>query len=745
MDGPWQDYQTASAAPVPAGPWADYQTPSPAAAPAASQATPEFGSDDYVKAMAAKHDVDPDYVRGIVNSQTQGEALKGTPILGAFVDKAGAYAGAAAHALTGAGAAGDTVSDRATKNLALNQEIASDFEQAHPALSTASNVIGGVLTTAPAAATSVGARLLGLTGTTLPRMIAQGAAAGAGLGAADTALRGGDAGTGAAIGGITGAAGPVVGRVLGNAIQGARNVIAGPRVAAPANVVPLAGVDVPISGGQATGDVATQMMEQNALRGGEGQAPQRVAGQFFNDEQAPAIEQARANIGRNLDSAGQVIADNPQDAAELAANSVRNAADASKQNYQDLYKTAFSLPGEFDASTFKGIGSKIKDDLTNNTQSPVIIDDVTTPIASKAIRDIDNNISQLRIQNRADPQGPPGPTTETKTILSGPGYHIADDIEHPPNITGVNLQGVDQVRKQLVAMAQATERGGADRRAMSRIIGGFDNHVEGAINDGLFTGDDAALDAIREARSAYSQHQQQFRSQGAGDDVGRAMEKIIGRNGADGATPTEVANYLYGQAKVGGTGLSVRLAQRMQNILGSDSPEWSAIRQGLWSRLSEATEGATQFGSQKANNRISEFLNGSGKPLSQVMFSGQERDLMNRYAMLQRQITPLPGTVNHSNTAPVLRMIAGNTLRGLSVLLGDVAAGPVGAVAGLGANAATKAIAERSAAGRVARSLYQSPQQNAQSRAFANQMARYGAVGSRLLAGPMDQKQAVNQ
>jgi hypothetical protein len=37
------------------------------------------------------------------------------------------------------------------------------------------------------------------------------------------------------------------------------------------------------------------------------------------------------------------------------------------------------------------------------------------------------------------------------------------------------------------------------------------------------------------------------------------------------------------------------------------------------------------------------------------------------------------GTVNYSNTAPVLRMIMAQTLNGLSVLLGDYAAGPAGA------------------------------------------------------------------
>lgn len=717
MDGPWADYQqpASDAPPAPDGPWSDY-----AAAPQSQSAKPDFGSDEYVKSLADKYSADPKYISGMIDAQSSRAGLAGTPILGAEVTKAGAAAAAAAHSLTGAGTPGDTFNQRYKSNLDLQNELATDYAQDHPIENTAAGLVGGVLTMLPVASTSLGASALGLTAKTLPGMIVKGAAANAGLSAADAEARGEDPERAALTGAITGGVMPMVGRAAGSIVQGARNLIKGPSVATPANLMDVAGVDVPLSTGQVSGDQSTQMMEQNALRGGDGQPAQRVADQFFNQEQAPAVDQARNAVGQSFDQFGQTVADSPQDAASIISDSVRNIADASKQNYQDLYKDAFSRPGEFNAGAFEGLGQKIRGDLTLS-QSPVIIDDVTTPVAAKAIQHIDSNIGSLRIQNRADPFGQP----------------------NPENITGVNLQGVDQARKQLVAMAQATDRGSADHRAMSRIIGAFDDHVEGALNDGLFTGDDTALDAIKDARSAYSQHQQLFKSQGAGDDVGRTMEKIIGRNGGDGATPTEVANYLYGQAKVGGTGLAVRLAQRMQNILGTDSPEWSAIRQGLWSRLSEATEGTTDFGPQKAANRIGEFLNGSGKPLSQVLFSGQERALIAKYAGLQQQLTPKPGTVNFSNTAPVLRMILGNTGRNISALIGDIAGGPAGAAAAYGASTATKALAERSAAGRIARSLYNSPAQNAQSAAFANQMARHAAAASRALVAP--QNQAVNQ
>ena len=73
----------------------------------------------------------------------------------------------------------------------------------------------------------------------------------------------------------------------------------------------------------------------------------------------------------------------------------------------------------------------------------------------------------------------------------------------------------------------------------------------------------------------------------------------------------------------------------------------------------------------------------SGAPLARMMFSPQERALMNQYAALQRQLTPLPGTVNYSNTAPVLRMLINNARRGIFASLGAVAAGPIGTLAGV--------------------------------------------------------------
>jgi hypothetical protein len=469
------------------------------------------------------------------------------------------------------------------------------------------------------------------------------------------------------------------------AVMAARGIgrLAGPGISTtPGNVARVAGVDVPLSGGQASGDVTQQIMENAALRGARGAPAQKVAEGFFQGGQAPALADARQNVGRSLDQFGQQIVDSPVAAGEMASEAARNIERASKVNYGGLYDTAMALPGEIHAAAFEGIGQKIKGSLTLG-RDPVIIDDVTTPIASRAIQDIDNTIARLKIQNRADPFGQP----------------------NPENITGVNLQGYDQARKRLVSMAQSAERGTADRRAVGRVISAFDDHVENAIANGLFTGDDRALTALRDARAAYREHQQTFRSQGGGDDVGRAMERIIGRNG-NGATPNETANYLYGESRVGAKGVSVRLAQRMRDVLGHDSPEWSGVRQGLWSRLSEAPEGKIEFGAQKTSERIAEFLHGSGQSLAHVMFTPAERQLMAQYGQLQRQLIPRPGTVNFSNTG-VLMSALKSSANSIAVMLGAGVGGPLGAVIGHLVGPIGTRLKENMAARGMQRSLYE--------------------------------------
>jgi hypothetical protein len=123
-----------------------------------------------------------------------------------------AILGAAQRAAAGLGSLID--GESYDENLNQAQTATKAAQEANPVASMAGGVAGNVAALAPLGATSVGARALGITGPNLAtRAIASGASSGL-LSAADTAVRGGDAGDAAWNGGISagiGAAIPLVG------------------------------------------------------------------------------------------------------------------------------------------------------------------------------------------------------------------------------------------------------------------------------------------------------------------------------------------------------------------------------------------------------------------------------------------------------------------------------------------------------------------------------------------------------
>lgn len=152
-------------------------------------------------------------------------AGRGVPILGGLLDKANAATYAALQPAYASIAPetekGDTTishapsfGERYTENLGRENVKDMSFAKEHPLANTTAEVTGGIASTAPLAATAWGARLLGLTGKTLPQAITRGAASSGAISAADALARGEDPIASAGIGTAVGAGAPVVGRVL---------------------------------------------------------------------------------------------------------------------------------------------------------------------------------------------------------------------------------------------------------------------------------------------------------------------------------------------------------------------------------------------------------------------------------------------------------------------------------------------------------------------------------------------------
>ncbi len=197
------------------------------------------------------------------------------------------------------------------------------------------------------------------------------------------------------------------------------------------------------------------------------------------------------------------------------------------------------------------------------------------------------------------------------------------------------------MRKKLVAYYQAARANPTDARAVQGIIHGFDGQIERAITEGLFSGDPRALEALQEARASYARYRQTFSPRGQGDDVGTAMRRIVDRN----ATPEETANMIIGSGKIGNAGLPVRLADRLEQVLGADSDSWSALRQAMWQKASQVRNSAGAVDPAKSAQSINDF---TGSSLAQRMFTQQERAAMRAHAQgiqdLDRNIEQLPST-----------------------------------------------------------------------------------------------------
>ena len=391
--------------------------------------------------------------------------------------------------------------------------------------------------------------------------------------------------------------------------------------------------NVPLTQGEATGNFGKIRDEHLALRGGMGERAQVVAQERLAEKQA-ALDAARTDIARDLDPGGrQVLAENPQQAAEIASSAIQAEAANQRAGYKGLYEQFRQEPGEFDAGTFAQIKPSIVKRL-GEAREPIILDEASRVVNPNAHRALDFVEGYFK--------------------------------EHPV----VTPDQMNRVGKALVSIYQDAKRNPSDRRATQAVMNSFGKHIDDALDAGLFSGSEQAIQTWKDARAAFAKYKRTFGPHGPGDEVGRAMEKILGRYDGQAATPTEVANYLYGASSIGQKGSSVRIAERVRDVLGPGSPEWSGVKQGLWAKLTEATEGRTDWGPQKVSERVFEFLNGDGRPLANKMFDPAERDLMRRYGELLKKMVPPPGAVNYSNTAPVLKRIMDKTGGTISHLLG---------------------------------------------------------------------------
>lgn len=409
-------------------------------------------------------------------------------------------------------------------------------------------------------------------------------------------------------------------------------------VTPPRPALPVNRFGVTESVGQASQDLPTIQAEQGAYRGQAGEPAQKHATEFFDTQQPEQLAQANRNVSKSFDvpgstsidpitglPQGQEIATKPTEAANLVQQGLQQENLRQKASVKALYDKAKALPGEIDADVFRDMPVTIREGLSQRPE-PVYVDE-NTPNAAKMLRYLNDRIGELKIRNDA--------------ALSSP---------VPSAIKGVTLEGVEQWRKAMSGFrADALKAYGtnpSDARAAQAVMNEFDRLIGESVNSGAFTGDPQAVQAFNDARAAHSARMKLW----GNDAIGRRLQAIIGdpRFEKDPATLNDVTRWLYGESGSSNS-LNVGTVKRIRKILGDQSPEWSAIKQGLFRQLID--KAGTARGDKAISNRLREFLVGKGSDLAGEVYSPAERQVLSAYAdMYDRLDVPLAGA-NWPNTA----------------------------------------------------------------------------------------------
>jgi hypothetical protein len=180
--------------------------------------------------------------------------------------------------------------------------------------------------------------------------------------------------------------------------------------------------------------------------------------------------------------------------------------------------------------------------------------------------------------------------------------------------------------------------------------------------------------------------------------------------GGKGFEPQAVIDEALGRATVGGRSTSARFVEGLKGYFGEGSPEFNALRQAAWQKITTKPKGMDDFGPQAISERIAKFIEGDGRSLAQALFTPAERAEMREFATALKVVAPmkvLGKSANpNSDTASALgAMIAkiGDKADKIAGMIGASVGGHIGTALALGLGSAIRAGSNRVANGKQAR------------------------------------------
>lgn len=153
--------------------------------------------------------------------------------------------------------------------------------------------------------------------------------------------------------------------------------------------------------------------------------------------------------------------------------------------------------------------------------------------------------------------------------------------------TAVPTAAVMRVRNELNSLYKGA--GPQDKIALNAIMKGFDQNMEDAIRNGLFSGNGAqVIGLMNQGRGMWKNYQNAFHGEGEADRiVSKAIDRM--RDPSDPAGALQVAQGILNSNMIrtgaGKPGLGAEVYSKIESILGRNSPEMNSVREQLRSTL----------------------------------------------------------------------------------------------------------------------------------------------------------------
>lgn len=396
--------------------------------------------------------------------------------------------------------------------------------------------------------------------------------------------------------------------------------------------------NIPFTKGQATGS-AKQLDIEDTFRHSQVSPGASRKMQAFDEMQNARIEAARGELQTNL--GGQPIT-RPNEAGAMVREGVQGKAaaldDQIGQAYDSVTDAYLSVDG------VNGLLNRMK----SATKSLDWQKGELAPASTKLLTEIGN--FQKLFKN-----------------LKG--------------LKPTHIKRLESMRRNINAKVSSAANP-TDKRQVMQLKNEFDNYLDDAVDNALFSGDEAALESIKQARGLRAEYGRKFQRNDTRTRSGRqikdvggdVIEKMISGNMID----EQVANYLFGASKLGGNTASVPLARRLKTVFGELSPEWASIRQAAFLKLMQPMTNGKLSG-QTILTRLNEATKGSGETFMKELFTPQEIGIFVRFANAVKQAQP--GVSNPSRTAYKTANIVRQTMGQIATSLGFSVGGAPAAMA----------------------------------------------------------------